>query len=248
MPISRKNDLRAGKGRFAGAEAVRPGLYLRRQMWYHRRDGAECAGSFFLRGVLPDGGGRLSPDPHAPAKQVMDMGILICGLNGTGKSTLGRMLALRLGYAFIDNEELYFPKTDSAYLFSGPRSKEEAVRLLEEKIAGNTRFVFAAVRGDYGSLLTDRLDHIVLLDVPKQIRSLRVRSRSFQRFGKRMLPGGDLYAREAEWFALTDSRPEDYVTRWLETVDCPVIRIDGTRPPEENTACLVSLLGEEDAR
>ena len=33
------------------------------------------------------------------------MGILICGLNGTGKSTLGRMLAERLGYCFIDNED-----------------------------------------------------------------------------------------------------------------------------------------------
>ena len=32
------------------------------------------------------------------------MGILICGLNGTGKSTLGRMLAGRMGYEFIDNE------------------------------------------------------------------------------------------------------------------------------------------------
>ena len=33
------------------------------------------------------------------------VGILVCGLNGTGKSTLGRILAVRLGYAFIDNED-----------------------------------------------------------------------------------------------------------------------------------------------
>ena len=35
------------------------------------------------------------------------MGILICGLNGTGKSALGRILADRLGYEFIDNEDLF---------------------------------------------------------------------------------------------------------------------------------------------
>ena len=64
------------------------------------------------------------------------MGILICGLNGAGKSTLGRLLAGRLGCAFIDSEDLWFPKTDGAYLFSGPRSEEEAVRLLEEKKKG----------------------------------------------------------------------------------------------------------------
>ena len=95
------------------------------------------------------------------------MGILICGLNGAGKSTLGKALAERLGYEFIDNEDLYFPKTDPAYSFACPRSREEAVRLLEERIAGNDRFVFAAVKGDYGDKLAASLDHVVLIEVPK---------------------------------------------------------------------------------
>lgn len=173
------------------------------------------------------------------------MGILICGLNGTGKSTLGKMLADRLGYEFIDNEDLWFPKTDPAYAFSGPRSEEEAVRLLEEKISRNNRFVFAAVKGNYGSRLIDSLDHIILVEVPKQIRSQRVRDRSYQKFGDRIRPGGDLYDRESRWFSLTDSRPDTYVTDWLETVDCPVIRIDGTLPVEQNVDNLVSVLSEE---
>ena len=59
------------------------------------------------------------------------MGILICGLNGTGKSTLGRLLANRMEYEFIDNEDLFFPKADSSYTFSNPRSKEEVIQLLE---------------------------------------------------------------------------------------------------------------------
>lgn len=175
------------------------------------------------------------------------VGILVCGLNGTGKSTLGRILAVRLGYAFIDNEDLFFPKTDQAYMFSRARSKEEAVRLLEEKIAGNNRFVFAAVKGDYGDKLTALLDHVVLIDAPKQIRSRRVRERSSEKFGDRILPGGDLFEKENAWFRLTESRPEDYVTKWLETMDCPVIRIDGTLPVEENVDYLLSVLPEGDA-
>ncbi len=173
------------------------------------------------------------------------MGILICGLNGAGKSTLGRILADRLGYEFIDNEDLYFPKADPSYAFSGSRSKEEVIRLLEERIARSRRFVFAAVKGDYGDKLIAALDHIVLIDVPKDTRSRRVRNRSFSRYGERILPGGDLYDRESAWFALTDSRPDDYVTAWLDTVRCPVIRIDGTRPVEENITYLVSLLKAE---
>ena len=173
------------------------------------------------------------------------MGILICGLNGTGKSTLGRMLADRMGYEFIDNEDLFFPKTDPSYSFSSPRSEEEVIRLLEEKISENNRFIFAAVRGNYGDRLIASLDYIVLIEVPRQIRSKRVRDRSYQKFGDRILPGGDLYDKENKWFSLTDGRPETYVTDWLETVNCPVIRIDGTLPVENNLDYIVSELSDD---
>ena len=170
------------------------------------------------------------------------MGILICGLNGTGKSTLGRMLADRMRYEFIDNEDLFFPKADPSYTFSSSRSEEDVIRLLEEKISENNRFIFAAVRGNYGDRLIASLDYIVLIEVPKQIRSKRVRDRSYQKFGDRILPGGDLYDKENKWFSLTDGRPETYVTDWLETVNCPVIRIDGTMPVKENVDYLLSAL------
>jgi len=173
------------------------------------------------------------------------LGILICGLNGAGKSTLGRMLADRMGYEFIDNEDLFFPKTDPSYMFSSPRSKEEVIRLLEERISDNDRFIFASVKGDYGDKLITLLDHVVLIEVPKQIRSQLVRDRSYQRFGDRILPGGDLYDKESKWFSLTDSRPDTYVTDWLKTVDRPVIRIDGTLPAEKNLDHIVSVLSNE---
>ena len=173
------------------------------------------------------------------------MGILICGLNGTGKSTLGRMLADRMGYEFIDNEDLYFPRADPSYMFSDPRNKEEVIRLLEERISANDQFVFAAVRGNYGDKLIASLEYVVLIEVPKQIRSQRVRDRSYQKFGDRILPGGDLYEKESKWFLLTDSRSDTYVTDWLKTVNCPVIRINGTLPVENNLDYIVSVLPDE---
>ena len=166
------------------------------------------------------------------------MGVLICGLNGAGKSTLGKRLAVRLGWQFIDNEDLYFPKTDTKYAYSAPRGKEEVIRLLEEKIENDRRFVFAAVKGDYGDKLLSLLDCIVVVDVPREIRLARVRERSLQKFGDRILAGGDLAQRENAWFSLVESRPEDYVEKWLESVDRPVIRVDGTRPIEENVEYL----------
>ena len=131
------------------------------------------------------------------------MGILICGLNGAGKCTLGKALASRMGYAFIDNEDLYFPQKDAVYDYSNPRSKEDVIQSLETLIQENTQFIFAAVKGDYGNRFINSLDCIILVDVPKDVRRRRVRARSFQKFGSRISPGGDLYEKEQKWFGYT---------------------------------------------
>ena len=170
------------------------------------------------------------------------MGILICGLNGSGKSTVGKLLAERLSYQFIDNEDLYFPKDDPSYPYAHERSREEVIRLLENRIAQNSNYVFAAVRGDYGDKFVASLDHVILIDVPKPVRLQRVRDRSIRKFGERVLAGCDLSEKENAFFSLVSSRPEDYVTEWLQTIDCPVICIDGTRPVEENMDDLLSVL------
>ena len=49
----------------------------------------------------------------------MGTGIMICGLNGTGKSTLGKALAEKLHFYFIDNENLYFSGTELSCVCSG---------------------------------------------------------------------------------------------------------------------------------
>lgn len=162
------------------------------------------------------------------------MGIIICGINGSGKSTLGRALAEALGWRFIDNEDLYFPKNDPAYLYAGERTQEEVERLLLAEVQRDKRFVFAAVRGNYGAEVLPYYEAALLLEVPRELRLQRVRQRSLDKFGDRALPGGDLYERERWFYDHIAARPEDYATRWLDAVDIPVLRVDGTRPVGEN--------------
>lgn len=162
------------------------------------------------------------------------VGILICGLNGVGKSTLGRALAEKLQLHFIDSEDLYFPKTDARYLYASPRTREEVEELLLREIEAHPDHIFASVKGDYGEAVTSRFRYAVWVEVPRDIRLERVRDRSFQKFGSRMLPGGDLHEQEEKFFHLAASRAENAVEEWIGRLDCPVIRIDGTKPVEEN--------------
>ena len=172
----------------------------------------------------------------------MGIGIQICGLNGCGKSTLGRELSERIGFYFIDNESLYFSRTNTDELYMNPKSREEVERLLFEEINKNPNLVFSAVKGDYGKKIMPMYDYVVMLEVPKHVRSQRVRNRSFQKFGNRMLIGGDLYNQEEAFFQMVASRQDDYIENWLQTVKCPIIRVDGTKPIEENVEHIIQIL------
>lgn len=164
----------------------------------------------------------------------MGTGILICGLNGAGKSTLGKALAEKLHFYFIDNEDLYFPKTDPNYMYASPRTREEAKKLLFREIKAHENFVFASVKGDYGEEIYPFFQYVILIDVSKDIRMERVKNHSFQKFGNRMLPGGDLHEQEEGFFEFVKSRAENTVKEWVQLLSCPIIRIDGTKPIEEN--------------
>ena len=173
------------------------------------------------------------------------MGIILCGMNGSGKSTLGRALAEKLGWRFIDNEDLYFSKDDPDRPFAVERTQEEVERLLLELVSADDRFVFAAVRGNYGEAVLPHYERAVLVEVPREIRLRRVQQRSLARFGERALPGGDLYESEKRFYDIIAARPEDYATRWLERAGIPVLKVDGTRPVGENVTRIMQWLRKE---
>lgn len=160
--------------------------------------------------------------------------MIICGLNGAGKSTLGKALAEKLQFHFIDIEDLYFPKTDPNYLYASPRSREEVAELLRYEMETHENVILASGKGDYGEEISSLFQCAVLPDVPKEIRLQRVKERSFQKFGERMLSGGDLYEREEKFFRMAASRAEDEAEEWVKTLQCPVLRLDGTKPVDEN--------------
>lgn len=135
----------------------------------------------------------------------MGTGIMICGLNGVGKSTFGKALAEKLHFHFIDDEDLFFPKTDLNYIYASPRTRGEAEEMFFHEIKEHENFVFAAVKGDYGETIYPFFQYAIFMDAPRDIRMQRVKNRSFQKFGNRMLPGGDLHQTEEAFFEFVKS-------------------------------------------
>ena len=170
------------------------------------------------------------------------MGVIICGMNGSGKSTLGRALAEQMKWRFLDNEDLYFPKTDPAHPFAVERTQDEVERLLLAEVQRDNCFVFAAVRGNYGEAVLPYYQAAVLVEVPRVVRLERVQERAYHKFGARMLPGGDLYASEKRFYDMVAARPEDYAERWLTGLDIPSLRVDGTQQVGENVARIMDWL------
>lgn len=172
----------------------------------------------------------------------MPKGIAIVGLNGSGKTTLGRGLAERLGYYRMDVEDYYFPKSDVPYAVA--RTREEVERLMLADIKEHGDFVLSAVCADFAAI-EPFYELIVYLEAPQNERMERIRQRSVDKFGSRVLPGGDMYEQEEDFFTFAAKRTPDKIEKWIKTAACPVLRIDSRKPTEELVRCVICFLKGE---
>ena len=121
-------------------------------------------------------------------------------------------------------------------------------RSLMDEVREHENFVFAAVKGNYGEEILPLYKYIVLIDVPKDIRMQRVRERSFQKFGSRMMPGGDLYEQEEVFMNMVSARTKQYVEEWVDSIEAFVIRVDGTKPVKENVKNIAEQITERQTK
>lgn len=164
--------------------------------------------------------------------------IIVCGGNGAGKSTLGKRLAQELGWKFMDIEDYYFPEKSADNKYATGRTETEVAALLLQDMKRYDNFVLASVRGNYSEEIVSLFTCVVVIEVPKEVRMDRIRTRSYRQFGDRILPGGDLYEQQEGFFSMVENRRSDYATKWLETLELPVIYVDGTQPVERNVELL----------
>lgn len=167
----------------------------------------------------------------------MPKGIVIFGGNGCGKTTLGRKLAKKLGYQHMDIEDYYFLESDIPY--SKSRSHEEVRALMLEDIKKYGSFIITAVNGDCGDEINSMYEFAVYMYAPLSIRLERVKKRSFEQFGNRILTDGDLCESEQQFFEFVKNRSPEKTEKFIEALSCPVIKIDAKKPIEENLKLII---------
>ena len=161
-------------------------------------------------------------------------GIIVFGANGSGKTTLGRELARVLNFKYMDIEEYCFEKSEIPYLIV--RSHEGYLNLMLADIEKHRSFVLSTVIGDLGDTIPQFYELAVYMSAPLELRLKRVKKRSHDQHGNRILKGGDMYAQEQIFFDFVASRPLSRIDQWAKTLACPIIQIDGTINWYENAA------------
>lgn len=159
----------------------------------------------------------------------MAKGIILCGLNGCGKTTLGKLVAERLGWRALDVEHYWFPSPDT---YQESRTREEVQALLLADLERSEGFVFSSVNCSWGEVIEGHFCLAVYLTAPKEVRLERIRQREKLRFGDRVLEGGDLYASQQRFRAFAAGCSDEPILAALQTLSCPVVKLDATLPPE----------------
>lgn len=167
------------------------------------------------------------------------MRIHVTGASGSGTTTLGGALARRLGIIHFDTDDYYWLPSDPPYQKS--RAPEERLALLEAALAGADSWVLSGAAEGWGDPLIRFFDLVIFLQVPTEIRLLRLRHRERQRFGEKAInPGGPMHPRYRDlihWAQAYDSADENTRSRkrheeWLSGLSCRVLRLSGIPPVE----------------
>lgn len=170
---------------------------------------------------------------------------MIFGPAGSGKTTLGRLVARQLGYQFVDIDD-YIWRKDTVVPFSQMYSRAEKISNLMDAISQSDYFVMAGSMDSFHQHFDPFFVLAVHLTAPADVRVARVHQRECAEFGNRILEGGDMYEEHQRFLA--DIATYDIGggstslavhNQWADSLRCPVLRLDGSDDLTQNTNLIV---------
>lgn len=178
--------------------------------------------------------------------------IHLFGPSGSGTSTLGRAICERTGFALLESDDYLWMPTNPP--FTTKRSSEERRRLLTKDLDKAGSAVIAGSMVGWGDAVRPRVTLAVRLYAPTEVRLNRIKQRELDRFGERILPGGDMYELQQafyEWAAAYDTGDENIRSiaqhdRWQQGLTCPRLDLDGTLPIETLTETVLNAMQKQE--
>lgn len=125
--------------------------------------------------------------------------IHILGASGSGTSTLGAALAIRLSVPHLDTDAFYWRPTDPP--FTTPRPAAERLALLQQRLPRSGGWVLSGSAISWARPIEPLFDLIVFLHLAPALRMDRLRGRERTRYGARIAPGGDMAMASAAFLA-----------------------------------------------
>jgi adenylate kinase family enzyme len=174
--------------------------------------------------------------------------IHILGASGSGTTTLGAELAVRLGLSHVDADALFWIPTDPPFTTRRPEDDRRA--LLLQRLPITAHWVFSGSALKWATPLEPSYDLIVFLRLDPAIRMERLRQREIARYGTRIEAGGDMSRASIEfleWAASYDTAgPEQRSLAaheaWLNSQAAPVLQLDSSASVRNLVAAVMAEL------
>ena len=172
----------------------------------------------------------------------------ILGASGSGTTTLGRSFADHVQCSHFDIDNYFWIDTDPP--FTDQREPTVRQQLLMNDLRAHESWVVSGSLCGWGDVAIALFELVVYLWIPPEIRMERLRQREMERYGERIIPGGDLYEKSQaflDWAASYDDGGLEMRSRWLHeqwlsTLSCPIVRLEGEQSTAEQIEVLMVAL------
>ena len=176
----------------------------------------------------------------------MARGIIIFGSAGSGKTTLGKMVAEKLSFPYFDIDN-YIWRNDTSIPFSIMYSRDEKINRLMRDISKGNNFVMAGSMDSFNDPFVPLFDLAVHVTASVEVRINRIHKREINVYGNRILDGGDMYEEHQRFlynsarYDYGDASPSMKVhEQWANSLPCKVINISGEESLTDNTQIIVN--------
>ena len=158
----------------------------------------------------------------------------VTGASGSGTTTLARALADTWAVPHADADDYFWLPTDPPYVDKRP--EVDRLALMEQVFLPREAWVLSGSMLGWGDSVVGRCDAVVFLTLDLAERMRRIEAREQVRRGGGPVDEAALSA-FLTWARgyddpLFEGRSRVSHEEWLATLTCPILRLDGSRPPE----------------